>query len=282
MGQPQIVITNTAPTSDNLITDSKLSASTGAAMIGIADAGGYYTASTVEGALQEIQTDVSSSYLKLDQTIPQTTVGQLHYPTATFGGSSNNTEFEADGTVKFNGTATVFVDELGDLIKAAGQNPASKLVWDYPEGTLDFKDTCDLNTYAVMNVQLNHDWKFGSAIEPHIHWFQNQNETPNWLLGYRWQSNGYAKTTAWTYMPWDNNVVEYVEGTIVQITSFRELEAPGTYGISDILQFRIFRDTANDSEELTELDPYVGNAEALSFDIHIEVDTIGSRQRYTK
>lgn len=248
MSQPQIVITNTAPASDNILTD-------------------------VEAA---------ATYVKRDQSTPQENTGTLTFPTAKFGSTDNNTEFESDGSMKANGTATTYRDELQDLIKAAGQNPASSLVWDYAEGTLDFKNTCDLNTYAVMNIQINHDWKFGSNIEPHIHWFQNENKTPNWLLQYRWQKNGEAKTTAWTYLPYNQNAFIYTSGTIVQITSFGTITPPEGYGISDVVQFRIIRDVDNDSTEMDGLDTYTGDAEALSFDIHIECDTLGSRQRYVK
>ena len=47
----------------------------------------------------------------------------------------------------------------------------------------------------------------------------------------------------------------------------------------------VITNTAPTSDNLitdSELYASTGDAEALSFDIHIEVDTIGSRQRYTK
>lgn len=213
-----------------------------------------------------------------------------HTGTTTFGNETNKTVLESDGTMQSYGSATCYRDELNDLIKGASQNPSSHLVYDYTEGTLDFKDSCDLNDWALMNVQINHDWKLGSAIEPHVHWLQNATQMPNWMIQYRWQKQGVAKTTSWTSLPWSENAVEYTSGTINQITSFGEISAPEGYGeVSDIVQIRLLRDTGNDSGEFTEIgggtagaDNYTGDAEAVSFDVHIEVDMFGSKSRYSK
>jgi len=63
--------------------------------------------------------------------------------------------------------------------------------------SIDFKDNSDLNDYVITNIQINHDWNLGTNIEPHIHWFQNSNNTPNWLMQYRWQKQGKDKTSGW-------------------------------------------------------------------------------------
>jgi hypothetical protein len=229
-------------------------------------------------------------YLKLDQTTPQETTGKFKFDELSVGDDTNNTTFEADGTMQAIGDATCFRDELNDLIKSASQNPSSHLVYDYTEGTLDFKDSCDLNDWALMNIQINHDWKLGSAIEPHIHWFQNAAEMPNWMIQYRWQKQCSAKTTDWTSLAWTENACEYVIGTINQVTSFGLIEAPEGYGeVSDIVQFRLLRDNDNDSGLFDEIgggvdgiNNYTGDAEAVSYDAHICVDMLGSRQLYVK
>lgn len=208
------------------------------------------------------------------------------------GTDTDYTEFEADGTMKAVGDATCFRDELNDLIKGASQNPASHLVYDYTQGTLDFKDNCNLNDWALMNVQINHDWKLGSDIEPHVHWFQNEDVTPNWLIQYRWQKQGSEKTTSWTSLKWASNAFSYEGTTLNQITSFGAITPPEGYGqVSDVVQIRLLRDVSDDSELFGEIvdevyvpapDAYTGDAEAVSFDVHIEVDTLGSRQLYAK
>jgi len=214
--------------------------------------------------------------------IPNLTGTNQWTGTNKFGDETNNTEFEADGTMKANGSATCFRDELNDLIKTGLSNPSAHLVKDLTEGTLDFKNNCDLNDWALMNVQINHDWKAGSAVEPHIHWFQNASGTPNWLIQYRWQSSCQAKTTSWTSKKWTASACTYVSGTIHQITSFGTISAPVGYGISDILQIRFIRDVADTSTLFGGADAYSGDAEALSSDVHIEVDTLGSRALYSK
>lgn len=224
--QPQIVITNTAPASDMVLT---------------ADSNGLVGTAPIR-----------------------------------FGDSSNYAEFDTDGSMVLNGTATVIKDEIHDLIKAAANNPSSHLVFDYTEGTLDFKNTCDLSDWAMMNIQLNHDRMLTSVVEPHIHWFQNENKTPNWLIQYRWQVNGQEKITAWTSKAYVENEFTYSGTTLVQITSFGSLTPPVTSSLSDILQIRILRDVANVSTLFGGADTYTGDAEALSVDAHKICDRLGS------
>lgn len=197
-----------------------------------------------------------------------------------WGSATDYSEFEADGTLVFHGTATVFRDELNDLLKTGLNNPDAHIVQDLTEGTLDFKTNCDLNDWALMNVQINHDWLQGSAVEPHVHWFQNSNATPNWLMQYRWQKNGQAKTTAWTSQKWTSSAYAYSAGTLDQITSLGTITPPANYHISDILQIRLLRDNANGSTLFAGADAYTGDAEAVSLDVHIECNKCGSRTRY--
>lgn len=195
---------------------------------------------------------------------------------------TNYTEFKADGTMQAIGDATCFRDELNDLVKAAANNPASHLVFDFTEGALVFKTNADLNDWAIMNVQINHDWKSGSNVYPHIHWFQAQNNTPNWLIEYRWQRNGQAKTTAWTRAIMTSNVFTYTAGTLNQISGFPVITPPANYNISDILQIRFLRDNANTSGLFAGADPYTADVSATSADVHIEVDMLGSHSEYVK
>jgi hypothetical protein len=78
------------------------------------------------------------------------------------------------------------------------------------------------------------------------------------------------------------NAFTYVSGTLNQISGFPEVVAPSGYGISDIVQCRVIRDYTNQSTLFTGTDPYIGSAEATSFDLHFIADTLGSRTEYTK
>jgi hypothetical protein len=208
----------------------------------------------------------------------------LPYGGRKFGAAATDfSEFEADGTLKFNGAATVYRDELQSLAVQLKNNPSDKIVLNIAEGTTEWKNNAGLDDYAVMNVQLNHDRKQGSQVFPHIHFFQNQDAVPNWLFQYRWQVNGRAKTADWTDLPCSTLVFAYTSGTLNQIARTASgIAAPDPDGLSDILQLRIIRDTGNDSGEFAGVDPYTGNAAATNADAHIEMDTVGSRQEIIK
>jgi hypothetical protein len=202
--------------------------------------------------------------------------------TARIGGETNNTSFDSAGHQTMNGTATVFKDELQSLLLQLKNNPSDNLVVNVAEGTLDYKDSATTADYAVMNVQINHDWKIGSIVYPHLHWFQSQAGVPNWLIQYRWQINGEAKTTSWTNYPLNTQVFTYTSGTIMQISHNSGLTPPEGAGLSDILQLRLIRDSNNTSTEFAGNDPVTGNVSTVNLDVHYEINSIGSDEEYVK
>jgi len=56
--------------------------------------------------------------------------------------------------------------------------------------------------------------------------------------------------------------------------------------LSDVVQFRIYRDTTNASLQFTGTCPYNtgGNASCpvMSFDVHVNIDQVGSTEEYVK
>lgn len=199
-----------------------------------------------------------------------------------FGDETNNTSFDSAGHQTMNGTATVFKDELQSLLLQLKKNPSDNLVLNVDEGTLEYKDSATTSDYAVMNVQINHDWKIGSDVFPHLHWFQSQAGVPNWLIQYRWQINGGAKTTSWTNYPLDTQAFTYSSDTIMQISYNSGLTPPEGAGLSDILQIRLIRDSNNGSTEFTGNDPVAGNVSTVNLDVHYEINSIGSDEEYVK
>ena len=194
----------------------------------------------------------------------------------------NYTEIEADGTIRFHGNATVFRDEERSLLTQQRLNPSDRLALNLEEGSVTYKNTATVTDFTITNIQLNHDRKHGANVFPHIHWWQTSANMPNWLLQYRWQVNGSAKETDWNYLPWNDNAFDYVSGELNQITRFGTITPPTGDGISDLLQIRLIRDVANASEEFTDPETSPINQDAVSLDAHIEIDTLGSRQEYTK
>ena len=191
-------------------------------------------------------------------------------------------EFEADGTLVFYGDSTAFRDEFGPLIGAKLESPASKIVTNAAEGSITFKDSATLSDYVSMPVQINHDAKAGASVFPHIHWWQASANVPNWLIQYRFQLNGSAKATSWTNVKYASHAFTYSSGTLNQITAFGELALPEGAGVSTILQLRLLRDTANASTLFAGADPLTGDVDAMFYDVHIEVDMLGSHAQYAK
>ena len=193
------------------------------------------------------------------------------------------TEFEDDGTLAMHGDATVYRDEFGSLLASKLESPASHIVQDSTEGVLEFKTTCVYGTdWVLANFQFNHDREDGSVVSPHLHWFQSNAAIPNWLIQYRWQVNGQAKTVAWTNKKYTTHAFSYSAGTLTQITAFGTISPPAGAGISSILQVKLIRDTTNASALFSGADPLAASAFALFCDVHKRVDMVGSRSEYTK
>jgi len=196
----------------------------------------------------------------------------------------NYTAIETDGTMAAHGDATCYRDELQQLAGSRLESPASHIILSAAEAALTFKQTCIYPTdYAFMSIQLNHDWMLGGAIQPHLHWWQVSAATPNWVIEYRWQIQGAAKTAGLTPAAWVSNAFTYDAGTLNQITVFADITPPVGYGqVSDIIQFRLYRDMTNVSTLFSGADPVAADIDAVNFDVHIQIDMLGSRQRYVK
>jgi hypothetical protein len=200
------------------------------------------------------------------------------------GTLSDHTEFEADGTMQAVGDATCWRDELQMLVGSRLESPSSDIQLNIPEGSVTFETSARYATdYVVMSIQINHDWLVGSAVHPHLHWWQVSSDVPNWMIGYRWQRQGQAKTTSWTNQIYTTHGYTYTSGTLNQITEFGTITPPADYSpVSDILQVRIYRDVTNASTLFAGADPESSDVDAVNFDIHFQVDTLGSREEYSK
>lgn len=209
----------------------------------------------------------------------------------TFGNVSNNTSFDATGHQTMIGNARPWRDEVGDVLslKVSGTGITDNAA----ESTIDFDYNAVYSaTFAAAdmlrkNVQLNHDKDLTSTIYPHIHWMQAKNYSPNFLLGYRWQRNGNEKVTAWTLLKC-NNLAFTFSGftTLHQISYSAGIPVPTGTQLSDIVQFRIYRDTSDASGLFSVTCPYNtgGNASTpiLSFDCHFMINSLGSTDELSK
>lgn len=203
---------------------------------------------------------------------------------ATFGTPPDYAEFETDGTLVFYGAATTWRDELGPLIGQRLESPGSDIVQNNAEGTLTFKASARYPTdYVTYVLQINHDWLVQSVCEFHVHWWQANAESANWLIGYRWQVNGQAKTAAWTLIPLSTMIFTYAAGTLNQINDgASSITPPVGAQLSDIFQVRLYRDYTNVSTLFAGAETSGLDVEAMSSDMHRRSDTLGSREEYVK
>lgn len=206
-------------------------------------------------------------------------------------GTTNYTEFELDGTMEFNGDATVFEDLRVALTagKTGLANPPT-----FSQFRDDGSGSPGVYAYAfadeanaskeqqlMFTVQMPHAWKEGSSIHPHIHWSPDGNGSGVvvWGLEYTWIEYNPASPEQFsttsiitgTSDPISNNQYDHLLTNFPAITPSTSQD-----NISSILLMRIFRNSSNAS------DTYTGSAYGISFDIHYEINTAGSRQEFIK
>lgn len=184
------------------------------------------------------------------------------------GDGTNYTEFEADGTIAFSGTATVFDDLRVNLANVKA--PAS----DSPNWTL-YK-SCELPAYSAtatntlyFNAQLPHTYKQGSDLVFHMHVIYPNANAGNsvWRLTYSWANvdGTFPSETTETL-----TFASPVAGDTNKIHAFTTISGTGKT-MSSVLICSLTRlggDVA---------DTYASVIYAVQADFHFEIDTVGSR-----
>lgn len=239
-------------------------------------------------------------YLKLNGSNANTNVDigsndfygrYLYGDSATLGqAGANYTLFDTDGHQTMVGDARPWRDQLSDAITL--QRNGTGVSLNVTDGTVEFATnavyhaTFTLADAMYCNIQLNHDKDLTASIYPHIHFFQTENHVPNFVLEYRWQKNLGEKTTAWTPLKCNTLADTYSGTTKNNIALSVAIAVPSGTAISDIVQFRIYRDTTN----VTGLfgvgvagnDTYTTAVGVTAFDVHFMVNSIGSNDEYSK
>ena len=102
---------------------------------------------------------------------------------ARFGGLTDYTEFEADGSMLMVGDATVF-DDLS-LSTIAIQVQGTGLSNNTTEVQTEFTQAANLSDYLYGSTQITHAWLIGSDLYPHLHWMQTTAvcQTGCWIIG---------------------------------------------------------------------------------------------------
>lgn len=182
---------------------------------------------------------------------------------------------------------TYYIDSLGPLAGVNLDSAATRYSLNRFNGAIQFNaDSRYPNEVIVQRHQLNHWWKVATNGHPHLHWKQQSANIPNWLLAWKLSNNGEADLietdfSNYTFETISGHAYTYTSGVLNQISTFPEIDLSGA-DISSILLVAFFRDTANASGEFGGADPSALAEYATDLDVHIEIDTPGSRQEYIK
>lgn len=135
------------------------------------------------------------------------------------------------------------------------------------------------NTISII-AQMPHSWKKGSNIDPHIHWQKTTSASGGvfWQLKYRWAKIGDVMDANWTTVGTSTPVQGTTDNNTANqhlISAFPEISGAGKV-VSDILIMQLSRVPADVA------DTYAADARMLEFDIHYQIDSIGSDLLYAK
>lgn len=185
--------------------------------------------------------------------------------------SANRSVFEGDGTLRFDGTATVWQD-IPPIVGVYNRTFA---------GTTS-------NTTISLGWELPHSYKLGSSIYPHLHlaFVSGINDIGNTIvfdLTYSWFSvyetgTPSSATITGNYTITENqttynNLIFKFTGTGSGSGNNAPIANTGQ-GLSSIITAYLIR--------RQDIDTFVGNVAVVSLGLHIEADMVGSRLEYTK
>lgn len=161
-------------------------------------------------------------------------------------------------------------------LKAGNVSPTTNTTF----GWLEFAHNSDEFVFSIL--QLPHKWKEGSTLKPHLHWMKTTaaEGLVEWQLEYRWSAITEVLDADWTTLASstpatadDNLQYQHI------ITPFGEINAEGKT-LSDMLICKITRlGTSYSGAGATH---YTAAAALIEFDIHYEIDSLGSEEEFTK
>lgn len=221
--------------------------------------------------------DGSSGSVGINTTSPDTrfqVVGVSRFGEDT----TNYSEFESDGTLEFNGNATVWRDI--NLAGAIFQQPAADIP-DIDEFVDENGSDTGVPTYAFAigekvagSFEMQHDYKEGSDIVFHVHWqgiaAPSGTDYVKWQLSYTLAKDGET-LDAMTTISGESAIDTQYEFHRTDLTTISD----ATIDIGDQFLFVLERVAAAG-------DAYAGDALTATIGIHYECDTHGSRQIGTK
>ena len=198
-------------------------------------------------------------------------------------GNGHYSEFESDGTLVFNGDATVWDDMRivpGAWVFAGTSDPEITDWTPTGSGTTYKVYEFAASDQAFFTIQLPHSYKQGTNISVHVHWTpgargnEENGKTVAWKLNYSWANIDGTFGAAGTA-----DMTDTCDGTDDKHLMTPAVAITGTNkNISSMLVCRIYRDTGDTwASAVPGQQPIL-----LEIDFHYELDTVGSRAVGTK
>jgi hypothetical protein len=189
--------------------------------------------------------------------------------------------------LKLYGASTVWDDLMipGFAVKTTGTSPPDFTTVFAGSGNIDYYafDGGSLLEQVYFSVQMPHCWKEGSTIYPHVHFAPTSTNTGDtnervvrFGLEYTWGQIGEAFAAPQAF---NMDSAGFVPNTSLWkhllCTNGTGIAGTGK-GLSSILMGRLYRNPADS------VDTYPQDVAFLSFDLHYEIDALGSEQEYVK
>lgn len=187
-----------------------------------------------------------------------------------FGVSGNFVQITWDGEFTLEGQSTRYDDIVFEMTPAR-RGALTKPDWDDVNLGLLFPRN-DTSEYVDIVVQFPHRWKEGSIIYPHVHCVQGSTLQAVFKMDYKWYSLGATIPLGATTYVMDQYALTYDGGATISNIIHNSGITGGDRTISSIMKLRLYRDD----------NVYPGDMLVDQFDIHIEVDSFGSKDEYIK
>lgn len=133
------------------------------------------------------------------------------------------------------------------------------------------------DTYIAVIGQMPHSWKMGSNIHPHIHWLPSNTNigVVNFTIEYKWTNIGEVESSTWTTL----SMLVPGNGT-ANMSMLSEWDSGGMNGTGKTLSSTISMKISR--RETSASDNFTGNVLIKEFDIHYEMDSLGSASELGK
>jgi len=198
-------------------------------------------------------------------------IGTAISASAKFGTGDNYTYFEEDGTMGMSGSATTWEDLR---FPATAINPVgAPSPMGFDTTYIGFTAAAGQTQTIAVIAQMPHSWKLGSTIYPHVHWMPTSTNSGSvlWNIQYKWTDLNQVESASFISL----NVSQNASGSAYthQLVGWA-VSGSSIYGLSSLLTILVSRIGGSDS--------YTGDALLKEFDIHYQIDSVGSREPMSK